>query len=180
MTRKKSLTAAELAATVGCRVQNIYVSRKRGNLIADERGRFDMAVQVNSDWLRARREGPAPAGREARPGTPAERKRAEDQRLTRLRRDFARMKILEAQALAMTRDQIPVEVVEEWLFKYCDELEKNILAMIPGAVDEAGETALLAGRILPEIEKTWTDHFLQTIDSTKKSIIKKIQAAPTD
>jgi len=166
---KKKLNTKQLAAMVGCTIQNVHKNRNAGNLIADESGRFDMSVQINAEWLRARREGPAPAGREARPGTEAERKRAEDQRLTRLRRDFAKMKILEAQALAAVQGQYETDDIIKILPAYCDRLGEAVTATTSLIIEEIGAEILAAGRVLPASGKKFEDHFLKLVhDHIKK------------
>ena len=91
------------------------------------------------------------------------------------RAKHAEARIKEAKAAALEKKLLPIDFIEDGLFRYIEKLNSNIERSASIFISEVGQRILESGEIMPEHTEKFVSMILNLIHETKINIRKEIE-----
>lgn len=91
------------------------------------------------------------------------------------RAKHAEARIKEAKASALEKKLLPIEFIEDGLFRYIEKLNSNIERSASIFISEVGQKILESGEIMPEHTEKFISMILNLIHETKLNVRKEIE-----
>jgi len=91
------------------------------------------------------------------------------------RTKHAEARIKEAKAAALEKKLLPIDFIEDGLFRYIEKLNSNIERSASIFISEVGQRILESGEIMPEHTEKFVSMILNLIHETKLNVRKEIE-----